>query len=181
MSRRFCYILLTLATISCRQPITGDILIENVNVVDVEAGDIISHQDIVITANKITNISHHGHNDIEAKSIIEGKDQYLIPGLWDMHEHMMREKWYASQMPLLRANGITGFREMWGNLEIANGVRSQIENDKLPYFRFVASGHILDGRKPFWGGSIPVATEDRAIEIIDSLIDRKADFIKVYS
>jgi hypothetical protein len=98
-----------------------------------------------------------------------------------MHAHMMREKWYESQMPLLRSNGITGFREMWGNLEIANNVRSQIENDKLPYFRFIASGHILDGKKAFWAGSIPVETEGRALTIIDSLIKQKADFIKVYS
>ena len=145
-----------------------------------ETGAIISNQDVAIVANTIASISPHGSN-LKGKTIVDGKDKYLIPGLWDMHEHMMRNKWYMSQMPLLRANGITGFREMWGDLEIANSVRSQIKKDILPHFRFTASGHILDGKTPFWGGSIPVATEEKAIQIVDSLVREKADFIKVYS
>jgi Amidohydrolase family len=60
-------------------------------------------------------------------------------------------------------------------------VRSQIEKDSLPYFRFVASGHIVDGKSPFWSGSIPVDDGERAIQIVDSLISAKAGFIKVYS
>ena len=175
------YILLSLTIFSCKPSIREDILIENANIVDVKTGSIIYSQDIVVTANKITAISRHNQSDITAMTVIDGKNQYLIPGLWDMHAHMMREKWYASQMPLLRSKGITGFREMWGDLEIANSVRSQIEHEKLPYFRFVMSGHILDGKKPFWGGSIPVETEGRALTIIDSLANRKADFIKIYS
>jgi Amidohydrolase family len=181
MPKHFFYLLFSLAVISCSRPTTVDILIKNVNIVDVETGAIMLNQDVAIRANRIERIFPHDANSVEAKTVIAGKNQFLIPGLWDMHAHMMREKWYVSQMPLLRANGITGFREMWGDLEIAKSVRSQIEKDSLPYFRFVASGHILDGEKPFWGGSIPVKTEDRAIQIIDSLINEKVDFIKVYS
>lgn len=181
MSRLFCGILLSLVSFSCRQSISGDILIADVNIIDVEAGTIITNQDVVITGNKITNIVDHDRADIKSQTVINGSNQYLIPGLWDMHAHMMREKWYASQMPLLRANGITGFREMWGDLNIANFVRSQIAADSLPYFRLVASGHILNGKKPFWRGAIPVETEDRAAQIVDSLIHGNADFIKVYS
>lgn len=181
MSKLFCYTLLSLATLSCRQSLTGDILIENVNVIDIETANIFSGQDVLIKGNRIANILHHSQRDIESGTVINGTNQYLIPGLWDMHEHMMREKWYTSQMPLLRANGITGFREMWGDLEIANSVRSEIKNGRLPYFRFVASGHIVDGKKPFWRGSIPVGTRDRAMQVVDSLVRAKADFIKVYS
>lgn len=181
MSKYFCCIPLFFVFLSCKQIITGDILIENVNVIDVEAGTIITEQDVVITGNKITSIIDHGRADVKSKTTINGTSQFLIPGFWDMHAHMMREKWYASQMPLLRVNGITGFREMWGDRSTANFVRLQIEKDSLPYFRFVAAGHILDGKQPFWPGAIPVETGDRAIQIVDSLINGKADFIKVYS
>jgi hypothetical protein len=156
-------------------------LIENVNIIDIEAGIIITNQDVAITSNKITSIFDHGHADVKSKTVVYGTGKYLIPGFWDMHAHMMREEWYAAQMPLLRANGITGFREMWGDLKIVNLVRAQIERDSLPYFRFVASGHILDGKKPFWPGAIPVKTMDKAVNVVDSLINGKADFIKVYS
>jgi hypothetical protein len=181
MNRYFLYLISCLLTFSCKKPTTADTILKNVNVVNVETGAIILNQDIAISGTTITSILPHGKSDVEAKTVIEGKDQYLIPGLWDMHEHMMREKWYASQMPLLRAKGITGFREMWGDLKIVNHVKSQMERDSLPYFRFVASGHILDGAKPFWNGSIPIDSEKRVIKVIDSLINEKADFIKVYS
>ncbi|MGZ5221017.1 MAG: amidohydrolase family protein [Chitinophagaceae bacterium] len=180
MRKSICYILLIFA-ISCKQSITGDILIENINVVDVETGNIITNQDVVITANKITNVTDHGRSDIQAKTVIDGSNQYLIPGLWDMHVHMMQEQWYQSQMPLLRANGITGFREMWGDPTIASYVKSQIQKDSLPFFRFVAPGHILDGKKPFWENSTAVATAAAGRNIVDSLLIIQADFIKVYS
>ncbi|MGZ8504060.1 MAG: amidohydrolase family protein [Flavitalea sp.] len=180
MRKSICYILLIFA-ISCKQSITGDILIENINVVDVETGNIITNQDVVITANKITNVTDHGRSDIQAKTLIDGSNQYLIPGLWDMHVHMMQEQWYQSQMPLLRANGITGFREMWGDPTIASYVKSKIQKDSLPFFRFVAPGHILDGKKPFWENSTAVASADAGRRLVDSLLNSQADFIKVYS
>ena len=46
--------------------------------------------------------------------VIDGKGKYLIPGLWDMHAHY---KWsHVDIDPLLIANGITGVREMWGDM-----------------------------------------------------------------
>ncbi len=176
------FILLAFPVFSCKQSsLTGDIFIKNVNVVDIVTGKIIASRDVVIADNKITDILPHGESKVESKTIIDGTNKYLIPGLWDMHIHMMREEWYKSQMPLLRANGITGFREMWGDLKIATNVQSQIQKDSLPYFRFISSGHILDGKIPFWDNSISVATADTAVLIVDSLIKNKADFIKVYS
>lgn len=178
---RFCFILLLVIGFSCRQSIKGDILIENVNVIDVETDNITFKQDVVINGNTITNIIDHGNAIIQSKVVVNGSDKFLIPGLWDMHLHTMREEWYATQFPILRANGITGFREMWGDLKIANHVKSLVQKDSLPYFRFVASGHILDGKIPFWDGSIAVATTDAATRKVDSLISEKSDFIKVYS
>lgn len=181
MIKSFFYILFFLTALSCGQTLTGDILIENVNIIDVESGNVVANQDVIVNANKITHILNHAEQTIQSRTTINGTNKYLIPGLWDMHVHMMREKWYKSQMPLLRASGITGFREMWGDFSIANNVKSQVAKDSLPYFRFVAAGHILDGEKPFWLRSIPVATSDAATRIVDSLINGKADFIKVYS
>lgn len=178
----FYLILLAVVTFSCKtSSLTADILIKNVNIIDIERGNVIGNQDLVITANKITNIVQHGQHNIQSNTIIDGSNKFLIPGLWDMHAHMMRKEWYKSQMPLLRANGVTGFREMWGDLKIAAQVQSQMQKDSLPFFRFTASGHILDGKISFWENSIPVATTNRAVSIVDSLINDRADFIKVYS
>lgn len=166
---------------SCDSHIVGDLVVENVNIIDVQTGETIQHQDVVVTGNKITSITEHGTREISSPVMIDGSDKFLIPGLWDMHAHMMRNKWYESQMPLMRANGITGFREMWGDLAVANETKQKILNGSLPYFRFIASGHILDGRKPFWKRSISVAGVDEAYHTVDSLKKAGSDFIKVYS
>lgn len=76
----FCIFLL----FSCKQTITGDILIENVNVIDVKSGEVIVQQDVVITDNKILNIIRHKQKNIQARTVIDGENKYLIPGFWDM-------------------------------------------------------------------------------------------------
>jgi Amidohydrolase family len=170
-----------LLLISCRSSITSDILIQNVNIIDLETGVVNYNQDVVITANVISSITDHGTAKVDALRVIGGQDKFLMPGLWDMHAHMLRDDWYESQMPLMRANGITGFREMWGDLNVAKEVKTKMLRDSLPYFRFVAAGHIVDGKKPFWRRSLSVKSSEEAIRVVDSLKDAGADFIKVYS
>ncbi len=166
---------------SCDSRIAGDLVVENVNIIDVVTGSVLERQDLVIVGNRIANIVSHGSKTFSSPLKIDGTGKFLIPGLWDMHAHLLRNKWYESQMPLMRANGITGFREMWGDLNVAGNVRRKIQQDSLPYFRFIASGHILDGRGPYWPRSSFVATENDARRLVDSLKGAGSDFIKVYS
>src|SRR5438094_2137604 len=49
-------------------------------------------------------------------SFASGK--YLIPGLWDMHVHTGRRNIF---LPLYIANGVTGVRDMGGDLEEPTG------------------------------------------------------------
>jgi hypothetical protein len=156
-------------------------LIEHVNIIDLDSGDIIAHQDVLITGNKIIHIAKHVANNTVASTTIDGRDKYLLPGLWDMHAHMMRYTWYQSQMPLMRANGITGFREMWGDLNVVERVKTKMLRDSLPHFRFVAPGHILDGGKPFWENSLSAASQEEATAKVDSLVNAGAHFVKIYS
>lgn len=166
---------------SCSSPIVGDLVIENVSIISTDTGEIFQNRDVVINGNKILHILAHGSRKVSTSLKIDGSGKFLVPGLWDMHAHMLRNKWYEYQMPLMRANGVTGFREMWGDLAVAADVRRKISQDSLPYFRFIAPGHILDGQKPFWKRSIPIATVDEAYDVVDSLKAAGSDFIKVYS
>lgn len=181
MLQKIGVFLFILACCSCKEKFTGDTLLSNTTIVDVTDGSIKDKQDVLIIGDRIIKIVTHGTIQLRASVVIDGTGKYLVPGFWDMHAHMMRNKWYLSQMPLMRANGIVGFREMWGDLKIADTVQSEIEKGRLPFFRFIASGHILDGKKPFWNRSIPVADPLAARQIVDSLIANQADFIKVYS
>jgi len=166
---------------ACKPDLQGDVLISNVNVVDIESGSVLPARDVLIRGNTISNVVAHGEQGITAGMMIDGNDKYLLPGLWDMHVHMMRNRWYESQLPLLRANGITGFREMWGDFGVIRHVRSMMKKDSLAFFRFIAPGHILDGKVPYWSHALAVADGKRGTHLVDSLIQAGADFIKVYS
>ncbi len=56
--------------------------------------------------------------------VVDGTGKYLIPGLWDMHVH---NNWnYKDCNDLLLANGVTGAREMWGNMQVRKEMQEQI-------------------------------------------------------
>ncbi len=91
-----------------------DCLITNVNVVDVKTGKILKNKTIAIDSNRISAIYDSEIVGSDSTFVIDGKGKYLIPGLWDMHAHY---KWnHVDIDPLLIANGITGVREMWGDM-----------------------------------------------------------------
>jgi predicted amidohydrolase len=51
---------------------------------------------------------------------IDGTGQFLIPGLWDMHVHAAFGDWFPGGrdiiLPLFVANGVTGIRDMGGDI-----------------------------------------------------------------
>ena len=91
-------------------------LIQNINIVDVESGQIFPEQNVLIEEGKIVNISP---DNIRPKDtliiIIEGADKYLIPGLWDMHSQSIKRSPYIHH-PLFIANGVTHLRDLSGCL-----------------------------------------------------------------
>ena len=96
-----------------RQGVSGDFLIRNVNVVDVEAGALLRAQDVLVEHGQIVSVQASGSPPRQSLQVIDGTDRYLMPGLWDMHTHSTK---LASQYqhPLFIANGVTGVRDMWG-------------------------------------------------------------------
>lgn len=104
---------------------------------------------------------------------------YIIPGLWDMHVHYWRNYRYSS--PLLIANGITGVREMFGNLDTINKIRREIKNQTITAPDIYTSGPIIDGKEtPFYDAS-RVSDEGEAIVEVQKQLDMGVDFIKVYT
>ena len=84
--------------------------------------------------------------------------------------------------PLLIANGITGVREMWGDMPEFVKVPEKTQLEGLLSPDVYLSGDLLDGNPPsFPMGCLVVTTPDEAIAAVKSQIDKKVDFIKVYS
>src|SRR5258708_5655919 len=116
---------------------------------------------------------------------INGKGKFLIPGLWDMHVHMVFGDWFPHgkeiTLPLFIANGVTGVRDMGGDLEVLQRWRTEISAGTLIGPRMVISGPMLDGPQPRFPSSIAIKTPADGRRAVGDLKHRGADFIKLQS
>jgi hypothetical protein len=164
------------------------IVIKNVSVIDMKDSIAKANQTVVIEGNRIMSIGEKIKIPASAK-IIDGKNKFLIPGLWDMHVHMWHERWDKS-VPNIEArevfldmfipNGITGVRDMGGDQKQIKKWKEEISQGKRIGPRIV-SGPIVDGPSKLQEDYIVAATAEQGVRIVDSLIEQRADFVKVYS
>jgi imidazolonepropionase-like amidohydrolase len=107
-----------------------------------------------------------------------------------MHVHVAFGDWFPGGrdiiLPLLVANGVTGIRDMGGDIPVLFAWRKQIASGELIGPRMVVAGPMLDGYLPDgktfrFPSSIPVTTVEDAVAAVDSLKAQQVDFIKVQS
>jgi imidazolonepropionase-like amidohydrolase len=121
--------------------------------------------------------------------VIDGHGKYLIPGLWDMHVHSAFGDWFPGGrdiiLPLFIANGVTGVRDMGGDIPVLIAWRKQIGAGEIIGPRMIVSGPMLDALlangKLRFPSSIAVTTPQSAVAAVDSLKAQGVDFIKVQS
>jgi hypothetical protein len=160
------------------------IAIQNTNIVDVIAGRIIPHQTVIIKDSIIFEIFRDNNQKLPVNAkIIDGKNKFLIPGLWDMHFHMA---WDAANDTLLfnvlLKYGITGIRDMGGSLTILNKFKNELKSNPQTGPEIFGAGPIIDGNPPVQKDfSLPVDSLTDIIYQLDSLKKNGIDFIKVYS
>lgn len=147
-------LLLTILFTSCNRNPDHGLLITHVNIIDVRTGKISENQTVAIDSVSITAIYDVEIRHSESTKVIDGSNKYLIPGLWDMHAHYYWD--HELTDPLLIANGITGVREMWGNMQVINEVREKTKTGEIIAPDIYTSGVIIDGNPPRWPGSVGV-------------------------
>jgi imidazolonepropionase-like amidohydrolase len=108
--------------------------------------------------------------------IVEATGKFLIPGLWDMHVHLIDPR----QLDLFIANGVTGIRIMWGAPPHQEWRRKLAQGAMQGPRLLIASG-ILDGPIPIWRGSVAVPDDPAARRAVATAKRNGADFVKVYS
>ncbi|UAM97961.1 amidohydrolase family protein [Polaribacter litorisediminis] len=168
-------------------------IIKNVNIVDVATGEIAKHRFVLIEHSRITKVDTTNITASDDALIIDGTDKFLIPGLWDMHTHSNQHSAWLHH-PLYIANGITGVRDMSGQLNerdsywVGSKERLQwnkdLENNIRVTPRYVLqSSYQMDGEKAIPEES-PNFFKLQKPSQVDSLLqfykNEKVDFIKVY-
>lgn len=163
------------------------LVLQHVTVIDGTGRAPQPDQTVVIAAGRITAIAPAGRIKIDkAANIIDAHGKFLIPGLWDMHVHLAGinadPAWSKDVLlPLLIANGITGVRDMGGDLDVLLSWKCDVEAGSLLGPHIYASGPWLAARGKNTTEQLPVTNAEEARAAVRDLKQRGADFIKIIS
>jgi len=186
--RNILFIFLTTLLFSCNknQSKHYEVLITNARIINISTGKISEKNFIGISGDTIQMVDKMANLDnYKASKIIDAKNDFAMPGLWDMHVHFRGGDTLIEEnknlLPLYLAYGITTVRDCGG--DISKSVlewRSQIANGELDGPSIFSSGPKLDGANPAWPGSLEVISEEDVQKVLDSLESLNVDFVKIY-
>jgi imidazolonepropionase-like amidohydrolase len=162
------------------------LVFDGVTVIDVERGQALPGMTVIVEGERIAQVGRQPALRIPPGArVVDGAGRFLIPGLWDMHVHTAFGDWFPGArdiaLPLFVANGVTGVRDMGGDLEVLIEWRRAIAQGSLVGPRMVISGPMLDGPKPRFPSSVAIATPEDGRRAVRDLKARGVDFIKLQS
>jgi imidazolonepropionase-like amidohydrolase len=117
---------------------------------------------------------------------LDGRGRFAIPGLWDMHVHVLAQadgpQAIATLAQMLRG-GVVGLRDMGSTLGELAAFRAALANNRQPLPDLVAAGPVVNGPATPWSRPIElhVAAPAEAADAVAGLAAGGAQFVKVYS
>jgi imidazolonepropionase-like amidohydrolase len=163
------------------------LVLTHVSVVDSTANAVRPDQSVVIVNGRIAAIGPSARIKLPKDArIVDGQGKFLVPGLWDMHVHIAglnADPAWSKQvlLPLLLANGVTGVRDMGGDLDTLLTWKREIEAGTLVGPHIVACGPFLVGSGTKTAEQYPIANVEEARAAVRDLKRRGAEFIKIIS
>jgi imidazolonepropionase-like amidohydrolase len=194
-------LLVLVAVLWVRVPISAQshpmTVLQNVAVVDVAAGKILSGMNVEVKNGHITGIhkSASSRKYSSKTKIIDLSGKYLMPGLVEMHAHLLLHSWDEAgnikprydrgeverTLRLLLAYGITTIRDPGSETESAVAFRRAVEKNEILGPRIFTAGRMLNtgefNPEPF----VIVKNEQEIRDEIKWQASVGVDFIKVYS
>ncbi|HEX8892256.1 MAG TPA: amidohydrolase family protein [Terriglobales bacterium] len=155
----------------------GDLVFKNVTVFDSAAAKNVPAQRVTVRGQKIDSVeAETGQPTAAGAQVIDGSGKVLLPGLWDMHQHLFPDNAFLDV-----AAGITTARDLGNPIDELGRLRKHIENGEQVGPRIVMAGFI-DGPGPFEGPiKVLAATPEEARERVDHYADLGYVQIKIYS
>ncbi len=151
----------------------SSIFIQNASVVDLE-GDSIVQQSILIENGRISNIGSPDSIKIPRQAeLIDASGKFIIPGLWDMHTHLMPKFSEQLTLPLFLASGVTNIRELGGgDYQKIKGLDQSVRSGKLVGPRIQAIGaEFVNSLK----------SKEHGQQVLDRFEGSGHDFVKIYN
>lgn len=165
---------------------TGDArLLYNAQIIDVENGVLLQANAVLLDSGLIKKIGDYNalQKELPADQQINLQGKYVIPGLWDMHVHIEGEDLVPDNRDLLNiylSYGVTTVRDAASDLGDTVLVwRDKINNGQMVGPRIFTAGRKLEGINSIWKGDLEIANEDELDQMLDLLVDKKVDFVKI--
>lgn len=150
----------------------GAMVIEGVTVVDTQTGDRSPNMSIVIDNDLISQVGPLA--DImpaAGDAVVDGTGLFIVPGYNDMHTHALTAGDAGTNLRVMLANGITGFRQMSSTPEILARLAAEGSvTGSGPALLAIPGAILNDGN---------VRTAEQVAAEIHSQKEAGADFIKI--
>ena len=192
--KNFIFFLAFLLLFSTSQDIFSSkrVVIENVTLIDAgnpirEEMTVIIDGDEIVSINK-SNIGITGLLDDDI--VVDGRDKFVIPGLWDAHVHLtfIPELDYETAYGLFLMNGITSIRDTGAILKKLKPAIAFAKKNPLKTPRLFYSGPLLDGTPSVYKGtepgypelSVEINEDTNLTALVNNLIEQEVSFLKTY-
>jgi imidazolonepropionase-like amidohydrolase len=152
-----------------------DLAFVGVNAVTMEDAKVVMGATVIVRDGRIIEVGAGLPVPVGARKVL-AEGRWLIPGLSDMHVH----NWYEEEHVLFLANGVTRIRNMWGTPQHLRW-QKEIESGARVGPKLFTTGPILDGPKPIWEKSRPIASPDEARKAVAEQKRLGYPALKVYS
>ncbi|MBV9303182.1 MAG: amidohydrolase family protein [Acidobacteriaceae bacterium] len=164
-----------------QQPPPNSLFIRDVTIIDCDGHAPAFGMSVLISGEWIAAIAPATQMKAPANAqTIDGRNKYLIPGLWNMHVHLGAYPDGKAALPKFLAEGITGVRDMGSPLDDILRLRWETRTGTILGPRMVVAGPIIQGPLPF---QMPVFISVKDItaarDTVNMLQRRGVDFIKV--
>lgn len=153
----------------------------NVNVIPMDKERVLENQTVLIRDGLIVEIGKKVKIPKDAK-VVDGKGKFLIPGLMDMHAHLLSDgddypdSIAEDELKVMIANGVTTVRFMIGTPEQLVLRQKSANGEIIAPTIYSASPH-LTGREQ--GNNFVVGTPEEAREAVRKSKQAGYDFIKI--
>ena len=168
------------------------VVIENVTIIDA-ANPVRKDMTVIVDGDEIISIKKSNLIEITISDediVIDARDKFLIPGLWDAHVHLtfIPELDYETAYSLFLMNGITSIRDTGAILKKLKPAIVFAKKNPLMTPRLFYSGPLLDGTPSVYKGaepgypelSVEINKDTNLLALVNSLIEQEVSFLKTY-
>ena len=178
--RKWLLFLFLLCSLSASAQKNNTLVIAHVTVIDCTGAAAKPNSTVVVRGGVISAVGPSETVTVPTGArVVEAKGKFLIPGLWDMHGHLTDATEEA--FPLLIMNGVTGVRDMGGDLAQIDRWRSEIDSGMRVGPHILRAGPFVDGPKEGVSNRLTVRTPTEARQVVRDLKAKNVDFIKVHN